>query len=98
MPQTVGPVEVPVQLEQASQPALGGDDIALDLDDRDRRLQRRPILVRNPVPRVLPAVVRETAGPAAAILEQLVAVEIAELIDPAQGLVDLRLQLMEEVQ
>jgi hypothetical protein len=54
------------------------------------------VLVDDAVQRVLPALVDESRRRPAAVLEQAVAVEIAEVVQPAQGRVDLRLELAEQ--
>src|SRR3954465_8225108 len=94
--QLVGPRAAPFELEQPPPPPFGRHRVPLRLDQRDRGVQRRPVLVEDAVPRVLPALVGEAAGGPPAVLEQPVAVEVAVAIDPLQGRVDLWSQLTEE--
>ena len=84
--------------EQARDVALGARGVGLRLDQRDRRLQRRAVLVEHAVLGVTPTLVAEPVGAAGLIVEQAVAVVVAEVVDPAERGLDRVAQVLEQRQ
>ena len=71
--------------------------VRLDLDERDGRLGERSIGVRDGVARVLPTLVDEAGLGSARVLEEAVAVAIAEAIHPIERGVEARPELTDEL-
>ena len=89
---------IAVELEEASQAPLGGERVPLCLNECDWSAQREAVLIDDAVPGVLPALILETGGRTAAVLQQLIAVEVSELVDPAQRFLNLWPQLSKQLQ
>ena len=76
--------------------ALGGIDIALHLDERDRPLGQAAVRVEDRIVGVLPALVRQPRLGSARVLDEAVAIEITSLVDPRQRALDGRPQLADQ--
>ena len=85
-------VGVPERRVDLGDRELGAIDIALCLDERDRALGEAAIGVHDRVVGVLPPLVAQASGRAALVLDEPVAVAIAELVDPPQRAVERRTQ------
>ena len=89
-PQPCG-VRVPAEeLEQVRRSELRVVHVALQLDERDRRLGEAAVAVGHGVARVLPALVRVAVRRPGRVLLQPIAVAIAGAVDPAQRRVHVR--------
>ncbi len=63
----------------------GGEDIALNLAQRDRTFGRRTVGVADSVVRVFPSLVQQASRRLAMIFHQPVAIEVAVCLDPVEG-------------
>ena len=72
--------------------ALGGIDVALHLDERDRPLRQAAVGMKDRVVGVLPTLVGQPRLGCACVLDEAVAIEIALLVDPRQRTLDRRPQ------
>ena len=73
-----------------------GIDVALHFAERDRPLGKRAVGVKDGVVGILPALMDQAVGRLPVIFDEPVAVGIAVLLDPAQGRLDVRPQLLDE--
>src|SRR6516164_5522855 len=73
-------------------------DVALDLAQRDWTLRHSAIFVEDRVVRILPALIYQTAGILAVVLDKAVAVRIAIGIDPMYRRLDMRPQRLHRLE
>ena len=81
---------------QVGHRSAGGEDVALDLGERDRRLGGRAVHVPDRIARILPALVEQAEPRAPLVLDEAVAVEVAGVVDPGQGREGVRPQAVEQ--
>src|SRR5919199_5073159 len=96
--QPLGAHAVAVALEQLGHAAPGQVDVALDLGQGDGRLGQLAVLQDDAVARVLPALVPGAAPGPRPVVDEPVAVGVAELVDPGQRATDVVAQLPEQVE
>src|SRR6516164_8332452 len=60
-------------------------DVALDLAECDRAFGEAAIRVEDRVVRILPALISKAGGGTAGVLDEAVAIAVAELVDPVDG-------------
>ncbi len=94
-PQPCRMVMLAKHLGGAGDRALGGIDIGLDLDQRDRPLCQSAIGVEDRVIGVLPALIEQALVGCPVIFDEAVAVAIAGTVDPAERRQDVRPQPLE---
>ena len=75
--------------------SAGGEDVALDLGERDRRVGGPAVDVPDRVARILPALVEQAQPRPPLVLDEAVAVEVARVVDPGQGRQGVRPQAVE---
>jgi hypothetical protein len=83
-PQRGGAAAVTQPLRKYRGLTLRVEDVALNLAQRDRRGRELPIVVEDRVGRVLPSLIDEPRRAAARVLDEPVAVAVAEPVDPRQ--------------
>ena len=89
-PQPPGVALAVDEVEQVRHPELGVVDVALQLDERDRRRREAPVPVGHGVAGVLPALVDVAVRRPRRVLLEPVAVAVAPAVDPAQRGVHVR--------
>ena len=75
---------------RASGKTLGGIDIALHFDERDRALGEPSVRMKDCILRVLPALVDKALLGRALILDKAVAILIGRSVDPGERRLDMR--------
>ena len=75
--------------------STGGEDVALDLGECDRRFGGPAVDVPDRIAGILPALVEQPEPRAPLVLDEAVAVEVARIVDPGQGREGVRPQAFE---